>query len=71
MWEEQMTECQKEILLALAACSLNMAAVSRKLYMHRKTVAYQVEKIKRETGLDPLNFYQLVKLLHRSGDHEQ
>ena len=60
-----MTECQKEILLALAACSLNVSAVSRKLRLHRNTVTYQVEKIKRETGLDPLNFYQLVELLRR------
>ena len=62
-----MDEKQKKVLLALAACSLNVSAVSRKLYMHRNTVEYQVEKIKQETGLDPLNFYQLVKLLRMAG----
>ena len=33
-------------------CSLNISAAARELYMHRNTMMYRLDKIKRTTGLD-------------------
>jgi DNA-binding PucR family transcriptional regulator len=52
-----------KIILALADCKMNVSEVSRQLYMHRGTVAYQIERIKKLTGKDPLNFYDLHDLV--------
>ena len=52
-----------KIILALAENKMNVSEVSRQLYMHRNTVAYQIERIKQLTGKDPLNFYDLYDLV--------
>lgn len=52
-----------ETIRALADCSLNIADVSRQTYRHRSTIVYHIERIQRITGLNPLNFYDLIKLL--------
>lgn len=38
-------------------CSLNISAAARTLYMHRNTMMYRLDKIKRFTGLDIRSFY--------------
>lgn len=58
-------ERDERILLTLAACNLNVSEVANRLYMHRNTVTYHTEKVKRLTGLDPRDFYDLHKLLTR------
>jgi sugar diacid utilization regulator len=45
-----------------------MAAI--KLNVHRNTVIYHIGEIKDYTGLDPLNFYDMVKLLERYKEKE-
>lgn len=57
------SEQKKEIILAMADCNLNIQAVKHKLFIHRNTVIYRLEKIKSETGLDARNFHDLVKLI--------
>lgn len=37
-------------------CSLNISAAARSLYMHRNTMMYRLDKIKRVTGLDIRQF---------------
>ena len=58
-----MQDIENLILNALANNNLSKAKASRELYMHRNTVDYQVKKIKAKTGLNPCNFWDLVKLL--------
>ena len=41
-------------------CSLNISAAARELYMHRNTMMYRLDKIKRLTGLDIRLFYDAV-----------
>lgn len=43
--------------------SMNVGEVSRQLFMHRNTVTYHLDKVKRQTGLDPRRFYDLVELV--------
>ena len=38
-------------------CSLNISAAARALYMHRNTMMYRLDKIKKMTGLDIRDFY--------------
>ncbi len=41
-------------------CGMNVCLAARKLYMHRNTLMYRLEKIKRLTGLDLRNFDMAV-----------
>ena len=58
-----MTERDKEIIIALADCNMNESEVARRLYFHRNGVVYHLNSVKKKTGLDPTNFYDLVKLV--------
>lgn len=58
-----MTQQDKEILRVFAESSMNVSVSSRKLYVHRNTVEYHLQKVKRETGLDPYNLFHLAELL--------
>ncbi len=46
--------------------NLNVSETARKLYMHRNTLIYRLNKIKRTTGLDVRNFYEAetFRILH-------
>ena len=52
-----------KIIIALADSKMNVSEVARQLYMHRNTVAYNLERIKQITGKDPMNFYDLYRLV--------
>ena len=41
-------------------CSLNISTAARELYMHRNTMMYRLDKIKRTTGLDIRVFDEAV-----------
>lgn len=58
-----MNETDAKIVLALAQCSMNIREVAVKLNYHRNTVVYHVEKIRKITGLNPRNFFDLGELL--------
>ena len=36
--------------------------------MHYNSIRYRFQKIKRETGLEPRHFYDLIKLLKMIGE---
>ena len=61
---------KREIIQSLAENSLCVTLVAKKLYIHRNTALYHLNQIKKKTGLDPLNFYDLIKLLElvKDGD---
>lgn len=57
-WEQQ----KRDLLNALADANLSVSEAARTLFMHRNTVVYHIEKMRKE-GHDPLNFYQLAEML--------
>ena len=59
----ELSEERCKIIIALANNRMNVSEVARQLYMHRNTVAYNLERIKQITGKDPLNFYDLYRLV--------
>lgn len=42
---------------------MNISKTAKKLFLHRNTVTYHLYRIRKVTGLDPYNFYDLVKLM--------
>lgn len=62
-----MTEQDVKTILALADSNMRPTEASYRLYLHRNTVLYRIDRIKKETGLDPLNFYDLHKLVDMAG----
>lgn len=58
-----MTLRQAETIVSLAKNNMNARATARAMFVHYQTVMYNIKMIRRNTGLDPLNFYDLQKLL--------
>ena len=57
---------EKEIrntLIAYANGKMRRYAAAKTLYLSVSTLEYRLQKIKKVTGLDPKNFFDLVKLL--------
>lgn len=51
------------VILALAKNNMRVTETAYELDRHRNGILYRIGKIKRITGLDPMNFYDLCKLL--------
>ncbi|GAB6167824.1 PucR family transcriptional regulator [Clostridium carnis] len=64
-YEEIFKGFNHELILTLEEilkCNLSLTKASKKLYVHRNTLMYRVEKIKKETGLDIRNFKEATFL---------
>lgn len=56
-------DIDRYIIKGLADCSLNATETAKTLYMGRRTIYTHIDSIKKETGLNPLKFWDLIKLL--------
>ena len=65
-----LTQLELERIRDFADNDMNTSIVARKTFCHRNTVVYQLEKVKKKTGLDPTCFYDLVQLLGISENPE-
>ena len=54
-----MDRVDAEIIVALARNSMNFARAAKALSYHHNSIAYRVNKIKKSTGLDARNFFDL------------
>lgn len=54
-----------EVIRAYAACEMNASKTAKMLFVHMNTVHYQLDKIKKKTGLNPRTFSGLTELLSR------
>lgn len=59
----KLTQTQAEVIVKLAENNINAAATARNMFMHRNTVDYHIRMIYRNTGKNPLSFYDLMALL--------
>lgn len=57
-----MNRLDAEIIVALARNSMNISSVGRELSYHRNAINYRIDKVKKHTGLDARNFFDLCKL---------
>ncbi|RIM14051.1 transcriptional regulator, partial [Staphylococcus cohnii] len=51
-----------DTLKAFFQNDLNITQTSKKLYIHRNTLLYRLEKCEKETGLNPKKYSDAVKL---------
>lgn len=58
-----MTVTQAEVITKLAKNNMNTTATAKEMIMHRNSVYHHIMMIQRNTGLNPLNFYDLCELL--------
>jgi sugar diacid utilization regulator len=58
-----MTVTQAEVITKLAKNNMNTTATAKEMIMHRNSVYHHIMMIQRNTGKNPLNFYDLVDLL--------
>ena len=56
------------MILILAENNMRVTETSYELDVHRGTVLYRIEKIKKLTGLDPMNFYDLHELVKMANE---
>lgn len=59
----ELTDIDFQIILALADNNMNESETARSLFMHRNNIVYHIGKVKKLTGLDPTNFYDLGELV--------
>ena len=60
-----MDELDRDILIALVESGMNQSEVARRLHVHRNTVVYRLNKMRKTTDLNPLNVYDLIELIKR------
>lgn len=58
-----LTDIEKETLLLLADNSLNVSKVADETYYSRKAIYERVRNIRAKTGINPLDFWGLNRLL--------
>lgn len=51
------------VVIALAKHDMNAQAAADAIYVHRNTINYHARKMRENTGLNPLKFYDLCELL--------
>jgi sugar diacid utilization regulator len=61
-----MTITQAEVITNLAKNNMNTTATAKDMFMHRNSVYHHIWMIQRDTGMNPLNFYDLVELLRKA-----
>lgn len=68
----QLTAEQLETLETFFSQQLNMSETARRLYLHRNTLLYRLDKLTDQTGLDPRHFSDAIllqlSLLFRQND---
>lgn len=60
---DELSQLHKDIILSLAKNDMNISKVARDMKYHRNSILYHMDKIKRETGLNPYKFYDLMTLV--------
>lgn len=62
--QNKLTRIQQELIALFAKCDMNMSETSRCGHIHRNTISYHFDKVKKNTGIDPRRFLGLVELLN-------
>lgn len=55
---------EKQIVLAFAKSNMNLSKAARKTYMSRHGVEYRLNNVRKKTGLNPMEFYDLAYLVN-------
>lgn len=74
-WEKtangvKLTEQEVRIIKALAENNMKVKNAARSIPASHQYIRYNIEKLKRRTGLDPRNFFDLMKLYQMMEEQE-
>ena len=58
-----LTEKEVETVLAFAKCDMTVYKTAKELYFSTNAIQYRLRQVEKKTGLDPNNFYDLMKLV--------
>ena len=58
-----LTDMDKSVLVALAESGMDKTEAAKKAYRSRQNIYQCINRVKRKTGLDPCNVFQLAELL--------
>ncbi len=59
----KLTNSDLDTVLSFAEQGMKVYKVAENMYYSRNTIAYRLQKVKKFTGLDPHNFYDLITLV--------
>ena len=62
-FQKKMTRDDAELIIAFANCDMVASRAANKVYLHRNTLLYHFNRIKKATGLNPRCFYDLIDLV--------
>ena len=65
-----LTAKQCDVISGLAFNRMNISAVAKMMHFHRNNICYHIAQIKKKTGLDPLDFFDLHELYRIAGGEE-
>lgn len=57
-----MTELQQLVVIAFAKSNMRIDVAAREMNCHRNNILYHLQQIHDKTGLNPRNFFDLIKL---------
>ena len=60
-----LTDVDIQVVLAFADNNMNATETGKNLFLAKSTVQYHLESVWKKTGLNPLKFCDLVKLVRR------
>lgn len=69
-----LSDVQVSVIRSMADNDMVVSSVADSLHYHRQNINYNINQIKKKTGLDPKRFYDLVELMKMVGgmdDDEQ
>lgn len=58
-----LTDQDINVVLAFAQNNMKILTTAKAVYMNRNSIRYHLKKVKDHTGLNPHNFYDLIKLV--------
>lgn len=57
-----MDKIDAKMIVAYARCGMRLRTAANMVFYNKGTLTYRFDRIRRETGLDPRNFFDLVEL---------
>lgn len=57
-----LTELQRNAVIAFAEAGMNANQAAKATHYHHNTIRFHLDNVKKQTGLDPRNFFDLQEL---------
>lgn len=65
-----MKDKDRETVLCYAESNMNVRETARRMFYHSETIRYRLRQVRKTTGLNPMNFFDLTKLVEMARGDE-